>query len=132
MSKYNSTLSLSVLKFAMKIISKNAKVATNLTRSIVPVRYYGAGPPLDRQSIGDRILLNLKLFDKVDPEKVTLESRFKEDLELDSLDHVEVIMAIEDEFGFEIPDQDAEHMHTPALIVQYIMDKFDVLETPAH
>lgn len=31
--------------------------------------------------------------------QVTLESRFKEDLELDSLDHVEVIMAIEDEFG---------------------------------
>lgn len=30
--------------------------------------------------------------------------------------------------GFEIPDQDAEHLLTPALIVQYIMDKFDVLD----
>ena len=48
------------------------------------------------------------------------------DLGLDSLDHVEVIMAIEDEFGFEIPDAHAEKMLKPADIVQYVADKNDV------
>lgn len=47
---------------------------------------------------------------------------------MDSLDHVEVIMAMEDEFGFEIPDSDAEKLFRPRDIVQYIADKEDVYE----
>uniref|UniRef100_A0A1I8JSC5 Acyl carrier protein n=1 Tax=Macrostomum lignano TaxID=282301 RepID=A0A1I8JSC5_9PLAT len=43
---------------------------------------------------------------------LTLESQFAKDLGLDSLDHVELIMAVEDEFGFEIPDQDAERLRS--------------------
>jgi NADH dehydrogenase (ubiquinone) 1 alpha/beta subcomplex 1 len=50
------------------------------------------------------------------------------DLGLDSLDHVEVIMAMEDEFGFEIPDTDAEKLVRPADIVRYIADKEDVYD----
>lgn len=50
------------------------------------------------------------------------------DLGLDSLDHVEVIMAMEDEFGFEVPDSDAERLMKPADIVQYIADKNDVFD----
>lgn len=50
------------------------------------------------------------------------------DLGLDSLDHVEVIMAMEDEFGFEIPDMDAERLVTPAAIARYVADKEDVYE----
>lgn len=45
-----------------------------------------------------------------------------------SADHVEVIMAIEDEFGFEIPDADAEKLLRPADIIQYIADKKDVYD----
>lgn len=45
------------------------------------------------------------------------------DLGLDSLDHVEVIMAMEDEFQFEIPDRDAEKLLRPIDIVKYITDK---------
>jgi NADH dehydrogenase (ubiquinone) 1 alpha/beta subcomplex 1 len=41
---------------------------------------------------------------------------------------VEVIMAMEDEFGFEIPDGDAENLVTPAKLVRYIADKQDVYE----
>jgi NADH dehydrogenase (ubiquinone) 1 alpha/beta subcomplex 1 len=74
----------------------------------------------------DRVLLVLRLYDKIDPEKLTLDSHFMNDLGLDSLDHVEVIMAMEDEFGFEIPDCDAERLMRPADIVQYIADKEDV------
>ena len=43
-----------------------------------------------------------KAFDKITADKLTLDSHFINDLGLDSLDHVEVIMAVEDEFGFEV------------------------------
>ncbi|KXJ72206.1 hypothetical protein RP20_CCG018615 [Aedes albopictus] len=91
-------------------------------------RSYSAKEPLTLQLIKERVLLVLKLYDKVNPEKLTLESHFINDLGLDSLDHVEVIMAMEDEFGFEIPDGDAEKLFRPADIVQYIADKEDIYE----
>ena len=76
--------------------------------------------------IKDRCLLVLRLYDKINPEKLTLESHFINDLGLDSLDHVEIIMAMEDKFGFEIPDNHAEKHLTPAKIVQYVADHEDV------
>lgn len=60
--------------------------------------------------------------------KLNVESHFINDLGLDSLDHVEVIMAMEDEFGFEIPDSDAEKLLKPADIIKYVADKEDVYE----
>ena len=60
--------------------------------------------------------------------QLTVDSHFMKDLGLDSLDHVEVIMAMEDEFGFEIPDDHAEKLLTPAKIVQYVADHEDVYE----
>jgi len=82
--------------------------------------------------VTDRVLLVLRLYDKINADKLKLESHFANDLGLDSLDHVEVIMAIEDEFGFEIPDADAERLMRPADIVQYIADKEDLYEEPHH
>lgn len=69
-----------------------------------------------------RVLAVCKAFDKIVADKLTLESHFIKDLGLDSLDHVEVIMAVEDEFGFEIPDEHAEKLSTPALIAKYVSD----------
>uniref|UniRef100_A0A1A9ZDN5 Acyl carrier protein n=1 Tax=Glossina pallidipes TaxID=7398 RepID=A0A1A9ZDN5_GLOPL len=80
-------------------------------------RNYSAKPPLSLKLINDRVLLVLKLYDKIDPSKLKAESHFINDLGLDSLDHVEVIMAMEDEFGFEIPDSDAEKLMRPADII---------------
>lgn len=60
--------------------------------------------------------------------QLTIDSHFINDLGLDSLDHVEVIMAMEDEFGFEIPDSDAERLHKPSDIVRYVADKEDIYE----
>ncbi|XP_043272630.1 acyl carrier protein, mitochondrial [Venturia canescens] len=91
-------------------------------------RGFSEKPPLSLKSIGDRVILVLKLYDKVDPAKLTLESHFLNDLGLDSLDHVEVIMAMEDEFGFEIPDIDADRLLKPADIVRYIADREDIYE----
>uniref|UniRef100_A0A023FFM3 Acyl carrier protein n=1 Tax=Amblyomma cajennense TaxID=34607 RepID=A0A023FFM3_AMBCJ len=96
------------------------------TQFLLPTRSYSDKPPLTLDSIRDRTMLVLKLYDKIDPEKLTVESHFIYDLGLDSLDCVEVIMAIEDEFGFEIPDTDAEKLVKPADIIQYVADKEDV------
>ena len=51
------------------------------------------------------------------------------DCGLDSLDHVEIILAMEDEFAFEIPDEHAERLFTPRQIVQYIADHVFILLT---
>lgn len=56
----------------------------------------------------------------VEPEKVTPDSRIIEDLEADSLDVVELMMAVEEEFGVEVPDEEAENLKTPAKIVEYL------------
>lgn len=56
----------------------------------------------------------------VDEEKIAIESRFREDLEADSLDLVELIMAFEDKFGAEISDEDAQSITTVGEAVDYI------------
>ena len=56
----------------------------------------------------------------VEAEKVTSEASFVEDLGADSLDTVELVMAFEEEFGIEIPDEDAEKMQTVGDAVTYI------------
>ncbi|XP_061556294.1 NADH:ubiquinone oxidoreductase subunit AB1b [Phycodurus eques] len=91
-------------------------------------RQYGDLPPLTLETIKDRVIYVLKLYDKINPEKLQTSSHFMKDLGLDSLDQVEIIMAMEDEFGFEIPDAEAEKLMTPSEIVQYIADKKDVYE----
>ena len=59
----------------------------------------------------------------VDASKVTVEARFREDLEADSLDLVELIMAFEEEFGGEISDEDAQKVKTVGEVVKYIDEK---------
>lgn len=56
----------------------------------------------------------------VDEEKVTPEARFREDLEADSLDLVELIMAFEEEFGGEISDEEAQGITTVGGAVAYL------------
>lgn len=64
----------------------------------------------------------IKLLD-VNEDKVTLEARFREDLDADSLDLVELIMAFEDKFGSEISDEDAQGITTVGGAVKYIEER---------
>ena len=59
----------------------------------------------------------------VEDSAVNHETSLMKDLEADSLDAVEIIMAIEDEFGIEIPDEDAEKFHNVGDIVRYVEEK---------
>ena len=64
----------------------------------------------------------------VEPERVTLDARFKEDLEADSLDLVELIMAFEDEFGGEISDDEAQKIKTVRQAVDYMQSRMEAGE----
>ena len=55
-----------------------------------------------------------------DEPEIKLESHFIDDLDADSLDTVELIMQLEEEFGIEIPDEDAENITTVQLAVDYL------------
>ena len=61
----------------------------------------------------------------VDPEKVTNDASFVDDLGADSLDTVELVMAFEEEFTIDIPDEDAEQMHTVGEAIAYIQKRED-------
>lgn len=75
---------------------------------------------MDPKEVTDRILSVVKNFDKVDAAKVTPEAKFAEDLGLDSLDAVEVVMAIEDEFAIEIPDAEADKITSVSDAIEFI------------
>lgn len=59
----------------------------------------------------------------VKAEEVTPEASFVDDLGADSLDTVELVMALEEEFGIEIPDEDAEKIQTVGDAIKYIEEK---------
>jgi acyl carrier protein len=59
----------------------------------------------------------------VNPEQVTPQASFIEDLGADSLDIVELVMAFEEEFGVEVPDEDAEKLQTVGDVIKYIEER---------
>lgn len=58
----------------------------------------------------------------VEEDVITVDTNLMKDLEADSLDAVEIIMAIEDEYDIEVPDEDAEKFQTVTDIVKYVED----------
>ncbi|HSJ70405.1 MAG: acyl carrier protein [Acidimicrobiia bacterium] len=61
----------------------------------------------------------------LDADKITMESRFEEDLEVDSLGVVELLMALEDNFGVQIPDEEAESLTTVGEAVALVEQKLN-------
>jgi acyl carrier protein len=74
-----------------------------------------ADKPID-QRVKDIIVEQLG----VKPDQVTLEAKFIEDLGADSLDTVELVMALEEEFGIEVPDEQAEKLQSVGDVIKYI------------
>ncbi len=60
---------------------------------------------------------------KIDKVKISMETSFVDDLNLDSLDIVELMMKMEDEFGIEIPEEDAEGLKSVKDVVTYLDNK---------
>ncbi|CAD6203648.1 unnamed protein product [Miscanthus lutarioriparius] len=79
------------------------------------------GSFLDKSEVTERIIKVVKSFPKIDDlSKVTPDAHFKNDLGLDSLDAVEVVMALEEEFRFEIPDNEADKIDSIKVAVDFI------------
>ena len=75
------------------------------------------------KSVSDRVKEIIVEQLGVNPDQVTPEAKFIEDLGADSLDTVELVMAFEEEFGAEIPDEDAEKLQTVGDVIKYIEDR---------
>ncbi|OLN96905.1 Acyl carrier protein, mitochondrial [Colletotrichum chlorophyti] len=92
----------------------------------VSIRMYSAATGLNKEEVEGRIIALLQGFDKVnDPANIKPTAHFANDLGLDSLDTVEVVMAIEEEFSIEIPDKDADTIHSIEKAVEYIVNQPD-------
>ncbi len=76
-----------------------------------------------RQIIAEQLMVDL--------DEVTDDASFIEDLGADSLDTVEMIMEIEDEFGIEIPDEDAEKIQTVGKAIEYVKKKVEEQQAKA-
>lgn len=95
-------------------------------QSFQAVRMYSAGGALNKDEVEGRIVSLLQGFDKVnDIANIKGTAHFANDLGLDSLDTVEVVMAIEEEFSIEIPDKDADAIHSVEHAVEYILKQPD-------
>merc|ERR1719502_509740 len=100
----------------LRALSHCRAASLPLTRQWVPAafqaRTFADSSFLSGEVVTERVLETMKTFEKVDASKLSSDAHFKNDLGLDSLDAVEVVMAIEEEFMVEIPDADAEKIQS--------------------
>ncbi|KUI59479.1 Acyl carrier protein, mitochondrial [Cytospora mali] len=119
--------------FSSVVVSRPALVKTSAVASFSRVAswnavrgYSSGGAGLVKGDVEARIMGLLSGFDKVnDPNNIKPTAHFANDLGLDSLDTVEVVMAIEEEFSIEIPDKDADTIHSVDKAVEYILSQPD-------
>eukprot|EP00008_Paramoeba_atlantica_P010120 CAMPEP_0201487692 /NCGR_PEP_ID=MMETSP0151_2-20130828/15169_1 /ASSEMBLY_ACC=CAM_ASM_000257 /TAXON_ID=200890 /ORGANISM="Paramoeba atlantica, Strain 621/1 / CCAP 1560/9" /LENGTH=126 /DNA_ID=CAMNT_0047872815 /DNA_START=49 /DNA_END=429 /DNA_ORIENTATION=+ len=88
---------------------------------IQPKRFYGAAAELNVDSVTERVVDVVKKFHKVDPARVTANAHFSKELGLDSLDAVELVMAIEDEFALEVPESEQENLVSVDAVINYVL-----------
>jgi len=75
---------------------------------------------MTKEEIFDKVKTILVTNLSVDPGQVTMDARFREDLQADSLDLVELIMEFEEQFGGEISDEDAQRLTSVGQVVDYL------------
>jgi len=82
-------------------------------------QFCSTGPP-SRTEIENRVIQLVSVAYNLEANKVNAHTHFKNDLSLDSLDTVDLVMALEDEFTIEVPDQDLEKFSTVQSTVNYL------------
>lgn len=82
-------------------------------------------------SVYERVKTIIKDQLGVDEDRITPEASFADDLGADSLDMVEMVMALEDEFKIEIPDEEADNINNISEAVNYIQGRIEKEKDPA-
>ncbi|WP_225047512.1 acyl carrier protein [Lacticaseibacillus kribbianus] len=77
---------------------------------------------MTEQEVFDKIAGLIEDHFQTPADKITNDLNFKKDLDADSIDTVEFVLELEDTFGAEIPDEDAEHIDTVGDAVQYVLN----------
>lgn len=93
-----------------------------MTKFVQPIRFYAAAP-LSKEEVTSRAIEALKTVAALQESKITLEANFQKDLGLDSLDTVEALVALEEEFDLEIPDKISDEIKTVGQAVDYIYEE---------
>ncbi len=78
---------------------------------------------VDEKEVEEKIKEIVARIYGVDPEKITPETRFVEDLGADSMTTIELVAEIEDTFGIEVPDEDVEKNQTVGDAIAYVIEK---------
>lgn len=78
---------------------------------------------MERSELEEKLMALMSSELEIPREKITLEATFGDDLEVDSLGVVELLMALEDEFGIEIPDEEAEGITTVGEAIDLVQAK---------
>ncbi|GAA0161433.1 transfer/carrier protein [Lithospermum erythrorhizon] len=116
-----SALRSSILRHVRLSVHRRPSSPLTIQQRISAVRSFSSHDDhIDRDEVVTRVLDVIKSFSKVDPSKVTPDVHFQKDLGLDSLDNVELVMALEEEFKLEIPDKEADKMDSSHLAIEYI------------
>ncbi|XP_078430079.1 mitochondrial acyl carrier protein 3 isoform X2 [Wolffia australiana] len=77
----------------------------------------------DAAEVMNRVMELVKKYDRIDASKVTETADFQKDLGLDSLDRVELVMALEQEFSIDIPDETADKLACCSHVVQFLLSQ---------
>ncbi|KAF6153755.1 hypothetical protein GIB67_000988 [Kingdonia uniflora] len=89
------------------------------------LRFMCASTSNNYENLTEKVVALVKKFDRIDPALVTETANFQKDLSLDSLDRVELVMAFEQEFSIEIPDEVADKLTCCVDVAKYISSEAD-------
>ncbi|CAK9435617.1 uncharacterized protein LODBEIA_P03440 [Lodderomyces beijingensis] len=109
-----------MFRFTAAAAARSLRVPAQRSLLIKPVRFY-VSPPITRDEVITRAFEALKTVATLQESNLSLESSFQKDLGLDSLDTVEALVALEEEFDLEIPDKVADDIKTVGEAVDYIL-----------
>lgn len=94
---------------------------------IAPLRFYSGPGPLSQESVFERVSGVFSNCDKIEPSKIQLSARLEEDLGLDSLDVVDALFYVEEEFTVQMPDHEANEIKTVQDVVEWVLKQPDAI-----